>query len=850
MSAVNLGSITGSGTANGLVSGLDSKTIIESLKAVRQKPIDDLQTKIDKNTSKITAYSDLTTLINKLKGSINYLRNAQGVSNKFSDVFNYRLSSVSSSTLTASSYLTVNAAPTAQTGNIKVEISSLAEALEQRTSSFNSRNTSATTSATGSYFTAGTFQVGSSIRQSVTGSTLSGFTLSGSDYSRTGSGTGILTSAGIHNFNTTGDGITTLQGSVSSFGATYNSGTGKITATAVINGVTYTSGLVTANASINAGANTGITSGTTITFTNGTTSFDVITSGDIIIDGSQTNANTFATNLKTATSAQSIFQSRKVNNFVDANVKSPLTGLTNDDIRFISNSYGSTGTFGSISNFNVQASTGADGIISVEINGEVFKATNLGTTLNSQVTLQSATSDKQLKIDFTGLSVDLSTSSAASSVERSLEYAFGTRDLIDISIASGDSLNDVVYSINQKTSDTGLSASIIKVSDLDYRVSFKAVSEGIENKYELFDNSGVLTHASLSTTNQAEDAVFRVDGVELTRSSNTVTDAISDVTLKLLQVTPDYDEPTPDSLNISITNDVDSVATTIADFVNAYNDLRVFSAQQNERDTQTQEYVDTAILGGDTVLKSFADRLLNEISSAFSTGNTDFDSLSDAGLVVDNFEGSADTLATSNILKFDETTLKDLITANFDKIRKIFELSISTDSNDIALYKSSNAASLNDFKLDIDLSRDEGEQVKLLDSDGDEITSGGQPVYLDYLNGKITGKTGTVVDGLEFIYTGDGTDVVSVSFVQGLADRVYNLADEFTKSDGVISSEVTSLSDSNTESKTKKSDLELRLEDYVNVLKDRYAALEAAIQSVNSVILLLDAQNAVNTSRN
>ncbi|HCR85715.1 MAG TPA: hypothetical protein DIV86_03460, partial [Alphaproteobacteria bacterium] len=605
-----------------------------------------------------------------------------------------------------------------------------------------------------------------------------------------------------------------------------------------------------ADASINLGANTGISSGATITFTNGTTSFDVVTASDIIIDDSQANATTFATNLGLAVADQSIYQSRKISNFTDANVKSPLTGLTGDDIRFISNSYGTTGSFGKIEKFNAEYSTGANGIISVEIGGEVFKATGLSDTLDSAVTLQSTTTDKKLQINFTGLSVDFSTEEAAASVERSLEYAFGTRQLIDVSIASGDSLNDIVFAINQKTSNSGLSAAVVKVSEFDYRVSLKAVNEGTENKYELFDASSVLTNSSIATINEAEDAIFKVDGVEIKRSTNTVTDALSSMTFKLLQVTPNYGEVSAEFINVSVTNDVASVATTIGDFVNAYNDLKLFISQQNERDPETLQFVETAILGSDTVLKTFADRLLSEINNIVSTGNSDYDSLVDSGLVIEDFEGTADTIATTNILKFDETTLTDIITANFDKIRKIFELNITTDSNNIALYNSSNAATLNDFQLDIDLSREEGEQIRLLDSEGEPVTSGGNQVYLTYADGKITGKTGTVVEGLEFLYSGSSAEVISISIVQGIADRIYNLANEYTKSDGVIKNTLSSLADTNTDYKTKKADLESKLTDYVDSLRAKYSALEAAIQSVNSILLLLDAQNAVNTARN
>ena len=860
MSSINLGGIVGGGNGTkGLVSGLDSTKIIADLKAIRQKPIDDIQTKIDLNTSKTTKYSELNTLISNLKTQANYLRNPTGTLNKYSNAFSYRKTQLSSSTISSTeNYVTVTAQPGALEGNSKISVGNIAKALEQRTNSFNARSTSATTSDTGAYFTAGTFQVGSAVKKTVIGDTASNFSLTAADYSITGSGTGILTGAGITAFNlgVGASGQTGLQGKISGFAATYNSGAGTITATVSINGVTYTSNAITANSTI--GSDTGISSGTTITFTAGAgganeTSFSVQTASDIVINATQANADTFATNLTSALSGVSVYQSRRLENFVDDNVKSPLVGLTNSDVRFVSNQFNkTTGEIGEIKNFNVQYSTGSDGIVSVEINGERFSASGLGTTLNSSLTLSSATSDKELIIDFTGVSASISSESNADNVERALDYAFGTRELVDITVNSGDTLNDVVFSINQKSDDTGLSAGILKVNDFDFKLSLKASNVGIENKYEFFDTDGVLTHTNLlnggSVTQSAEDAVLSIDGVEVKRSSNTISDVLTDVTINLLQETPNYGEVDEETINLNISDDVDAVTTAITNFVNTYNEIRVFNATQTQRNSETQAYTKDAILGGDNVLQTFVDTLLAEINNVISTGDSNFDTLSDIGITLEDFSADSTTPDTKNILTLDDTTLKSKLAANFDKLKKIFQLDFNSNSTSLTLYKSSNNFSLNSFKLDIDTSRGDGLEVKLLKSDGTEYTSNGQPVYLTYSGGKITGKSGTPVDGLEFLYSGDGTDIVSLTFTQGIADRVYNLADSYTKAAGIIETSVKLLDDQSTDYGTEKTKLQSSLDDYGKSLVAKYSSLESAIQKANSVLLYLDAQQNVNSN--
>ncbi|MDX1949614.1 MAG: flagellar filament capping protein FliD [Rickettsiales bacterium] len=860
MTTINLGNIVGN-TISGIASGLDSTKLVEELSALRKRPIDTLNLQIKTNQTKVTEYSSLNTNLNALKNSVNFLRNPTGVLSNFSNAFEYRSANLFSTTLSASSYLSVTADPGAQIGNSKIEIGSIAKTLEQRTGSFNTRSLSATTASSGSYFTAGTFEIGSGVTKEVTGTTLTGFQLASGDYSVEGSATGILTAAGIENFNVVGGsgGLVGLQGSISGITASYDNTANTTTLSFTKNGVVYTSNAITSDTSINAGANTGVASGAVITFTGNSggvneTSFTLTLDEDIIIDDLQSNANSFATNLNSALSNQKIYQSRRINNFTNADVKAPLTGLTSSNVRFISDNFNtSNGQFGTIRDFQVQYSTGSNGIISVRVGDEIFRASNLGTTLNANLTLESTTSDKKIQINLgdAGVSANISTRENASSLEKALGYAFGTRELVDFTIVEGESLNDIVFNLNQKKSLTGLSASIVQVGDFDFRLSLKSATEGLDNSYQFFDAGGVLTNASITTTQSASNAIFSVDGVEIERSTNTIADVKENVTFTLRNVTPDYGEITADSIDVAINFDADLVTERIVAFLDSYNAFRVYEAKQNERDPATQKYKDTAILGGDTILKSLSDLLSIEINRIVDgTTDSNFRSLADIGITLNDFAGDETTIATNNILNYDESELKNAIANNFEKIREIFELKSTISSSNLVLSKSSNSITLNEFKLDIDTSRAVGQQVKLLNADGTDYLSGGQNVYLSLSAGIISGATGTPVAGLEFIYTGDGTDEISVSITQGIADKIYNIADDYLKDGGILEVTIDEIVASNEDFSSEVISLEDRLEDYVKRLRDQFAALEQAINSANSVLLLLEAQDNVRNARN
>lgn len=872
--AINLGNIVGN-SIQGISSGIDTAAVIKAASTAKQKQIDNLKDTLTLNSKKVTAFSDLKTSIGKVQASANFLRKNTGLFSEANNVFDYRKTTLSSSTLTASNYVSISASVGAPIGNFNIAVGNIAIAKQQRSASFNSYTTDATTSATGAYFTAGTFQFGSGSVQSVTGDTKSTDVLLASEYTVTGTGTGIVTSAGINNFVVTGGSVgqTSLQGAITSFTGTYSSSADTVVIQTTLNGVTYTSNTI--NTSTTIGSDAGIASGTTITFTADSggvneTSFDITLASDVVINDSSTNVNSFLENLKSGVSSQSIFQSRQIENFSDANVKSPLTGLTNANIKFVSNSFNATtGEFGDIDGFTVQSSSGSDGAISVVINDETYRVTGLGTSVSSNLTLQSTTTNKKLQINLAdaGVTLNLSSDANAQAVERAFDYAFGTRNIVDIEVESGDSLSDVVFNINARSSDTDVTASVVKVNNFDYRLSLKANNVGIDNSYEIFDTSGVFTNTSISSDIQeAEDAIISIDGVEISRSSNTISDAIDNVTLSVIQETPDYGLIGEESVSLNIENDIDTVASTIESLLNNYYDFRLFYAKQTERNAETSEFLESAVLNNDTTLTLLSDQLVSRmVGTVSNVSNSNYSSLTNLGITVDDLSDSVTETTTDsdgntttetraitvkNAFVYDDTRLKEYLSSNYDDVRKIFEFTFTADSSDIDVYKSSNSITLNNFKLDIDTSRATGQQIKILNSDGSAYQENGEDVYMDYSAGVITGQSGTALDGLELIYAGDGVQTISISLSQGIADKIYNVIEEYTKDEGFIDVAVETVNESTTDTNTDITTYEDQLNKFVAALQAKFDLLEQAIANVNNLLNYLTAQDNARNNNN
>jgi flagellar hook-associated protein 2 len=142
------------------------------------------------------------------------------------------------------------------------------------------------------------------------------------------------------------------------------------------------------------------------------------------------------------------------------------------------------------------------------------------------------------------------------------------------------------------------------------------------------------------------DAQLKVDGVLLTRPTNTVTDALDGVTLNLLQSEPGTE------IDVTVTRDLDASVTAINDFAKAFNDIVSFSAGQQ---------LDGQPLRGNSelrrILSSFTQALRTEVPSAgaFTRGTL-------AGM----------TLLRSGALEVNDTLVRDALNANLSGVQALF----------------------------------------------------------------------------------------------------------------------------------------------------------------------------------
>ena len=139
--------------------------------------------------------------------------------------------------------------------------------------------------------------------------------------------------------------------------------------------------------------------------------------------------------------------------------------------------------------------------------------------------------------------------------------------------AAHDSLQGLVQQIN--AANAGVTASVVSDSN-GSRLVIKGATGGA-NTFTLAAASGADPNLSkftwdgttggMTLAQQAQDAIIRQDGVDVTRSTNTVSDLIDGVTLNLISAKPGT------TVTLGVTHPTDSITQAVGDFVSAYNTL-------------------------------------------------------------------------------------------------------------------------------------------------------------------------------------------------------------------------------------------------------------------------------------
>jgi flagellar hook-associated protein 2 len=175
---------------------------------------------------------------------------------------------------------------------------------------------------------------------------------------------------------------------------------------------------------------------------------------------------------------------------------------------------------------------------------------------------------------------------------------------VSVDVAADDTDADVMtavaYAITEAWADEDepVVANAITDTSTTTKMTIKSGETGTDNKMTLSDTSGLLlaqigiddeSAAATGTTggyiyaDSELDANLTVDGVSITRGSNTLDDIITGVTLTLRG----EQEAADAAVDVNITADTDAIKTTLQEFLDEYNDVVEFLNLKTKTDADT-----------------------------------------------------------------------------------------------------------------------------------------------------------------------------------------------------------------------------------------------------------------------
>ena len=252
-----------------------------------------------------------------------------------------------------------------------------------------------------------------------------------------------------------------------------------------------------------------------------------------------------------------------------------------------------------------------------------------------------------------------------------LDLTVGTDAVVNIAYDASDSLSDIAEKITN--SDARATASVL-FDGTDYRIMVTSDETGTENAIsfaETGDGLGFTLPAAELLA--AEDAEFTMNGIPITRSTNSIDDVVTGVTLNLVA------EAQVGEADTIVTVSQDSTATTekIQEFVDSYN--KVLDLVNSEL-TYSGVDKDAGSLFGDSTVRSLQRTLGGLISTGFANGS-ETTSLGALGIELDN-QGklSIDSTKLNNTLSTDPRAIDNVFAGSGgnDGISKVLQDLVET----------------------------------------------------------------------------------------------------------------------------------------------------------------------------
>lgn len=237
----------------------------------------------------------------------------------------------------------------------------------------------------------------------------------------------------------------------------------------------------------------------------------------------------------------------------------------------------------------------------------------------------------------------------------------GTVHTVNVTTDTAQGVADAV-----NAADIGISVQLINTGSgaTPYTMVFTG-AEGADNAFTMVSdyNGSPVPALNLNTIQTALDANLTVDGVDIVRGSNTISDVIDGVTLNLYGATTG-------AARLELARDTTSLKEKFTALVTAYNDFEDNMKILADRDSTVESY--GGALAGDSLLQTIRSQVRAMITTTSSTPGSTLTAARDAGLSFDRY----------GKMTLDENMLDAALANHFEDVATLF----SADTNDQSVY--------------------------------------------------------------------------------------------------------------------------------------------------------------------
>lgn len=316
---------------------------------------------------------------------------------------------------------------------------------------------------------------------------------------------------------------------------------------------------------------------------------------------------------------------------------------------------------------------------------------------------------------------------------------------------------------------------------------------------------------SSSGSNIATNAVFSVNGVQVTRESNTVKDVVDGITFNLKK------GGSGNSTTLAVSQDTDSAVTAMNDLVSKYNTLVNYYQSQATVSQDASGNDTSGPLAGDSTAKSIMSQVRSALLGTASgiSSSAAYKSVGSIGLKI----------SSGGTLSLDETKFKEALKDDPEAVSKLFSFSGTTTNGSVTFSSAGSSTATGDMGFDLTYGSD--------GAVAGTLTYGGTTYDVSGANGTIQGPTGSPLEGLSLKVTGSGSGTMTLS--RGVGQKLQDVISNLTSYSGIIENTRTSLDEQNKTLSTRIDSAQALLDKKEASLKEQFDAMEATIAELKSL---------------